>query len=207
MGQIARALRLTINRSQIWRFQFARTEQKTDMTHIAVSMTEKLTRSSITFLSPAYPHQSFQHFKYVCPCSRKPSLRTSTPPRIFAMSVADDAPETARKGFEFTIHNHCVARSETVARFLSAEMGTFVPHDEIRCLMNSEGLVAVSATAPGTPQQLIAVAIAVPAHAPHIPASSGYALTNLAVAKSHRRQGIARRVVGEIIRICEQERR
>lgn len=128
--------------------------------------------------------------------------------RVVAQQTTKSMPVAASlQDADYDNQSHCSLSSETVADFMRAETRIPVTNDQVKFLMTDKDFVAVSATVKKSPEDLIAVAIAVPTHAPFIPTSPAYILTNVVVARSHRRKGIGRRIVPEVIRICEEERR
>lgn len=123
------------------------------------------------------------------------------------MSVSSGQQVAAGEDDDYEIRACCPYPYDVVANFIREETEWLFTNDEIKFLMTHEGLVAVCATAKNSPQNLIGITLAVPTHSPFFSASRAYSLTYVIVAKSHRRRGIARRIVSEVIRICEEERR
>lgn len=147
-----------------------------------------------------------------CTCRRQAPRQFASQHEAFSMSVVPDRQDKgAKEGADYEIRRHCSHPNSVVAEFIRSETGWYVTNDEVDFLLNDQDLVAVLAVTKKSPSlpsgDLIGTVIAVPTRSPFVSTSPTYFITNVIVAKSHRRSGIARRMVGEVIQICEQERR
>lgn len=124
--------------------------------------------------------------------------------KTFAMSVPSGLQTGAYQDDDCELQIGCPYPHDVFGSFIRAEGEWSVTNDKINFLMTTEDAVIVSGTSKKSPEQLIAIAIAGPTSSPFIPTSPAYYITCVVVARSHRRRGIGRRIVCEVMRICEE---
>lgn len=123
------------------------------------------------------------------------------------MSERPGIRSVADQGDDCELQARCPYAHDVVGTFIRAETGWCVTNDKIKLYMSNADAVVVSGTSKKSPGELIAVTIALPTETPFIPTSPAYYVPLVVVAGSHRRKGIGHRIVREVIRICEDERR
>lgn len=166
----------------------------------------------IAFLLLAPPRLARLRSKIgACTCRRQLPKRSASQDEAFSMSVVPDRQDKGVKaGGDYEIRGYCSHPNSVVAEFIRSETGWYVTNDEVGFLLNDQDLVAVLAVTKKSSSlpagDLIGTVIAVPTRSPFVSTSPAYFITNVIVAKSHRRNGIARRMVDEVIQICEQDR-
>lgn len=104
----------------------------------------------------------------------------------------------------FTTSTSCQHSADEVSQFIVTEAGWNTPAAAVTFFFDIPGLEVVTAADESEPDLLAATAMAVPTFAPVAPSGLAYFVFNVVVAKRQRRQGLARRIVSELIALCER---
>lgn len=108
---------------------------------------------------------------------------------------------------DFEIQSCCPYSSDTVAKFAFNEAEWRSTPEEMGHILDTNDIQAATAFVKGHPGKLVATAMAIPVEASLVENSPAYFLCNVIVARASRGKGLARRLVEDVLKKCEENRR
>lgn len=107
-----------------------------------------------------------------------------------------------KQGRAFTTRLETDVDSVALAQFVQEHAEWRTVPEEVACTMCRPGSQVLFIESNGEHKRLVAVACAIPTDPPVVPGSTAFFLNNVIVEKSHRRRGLGKRIVVELIEHC-----